>query len=575
MLSTVYLLLLLVPLLSVPPGVPWTVDDGCKWILATEGEGGLRGALPYLGRELDPELRFVSIAPPFARVVEDRLVSQYPLAFPLLSRPLLRVLGPLGGYLLPVLGALAAAWGAARLAELWKEGGGGPSRTAQPPATTAGLWAWLFAGPLGPLAWYGTTFWEHTVTAALVVWGVVFLVRSGHRERGLPGDVRFAVLAAVLLALATWIREETVLFVIVLAVTVFFARERPSSRALWGAGAAYVLLAAPIFPWLAWTTGSWTGFHVQGNISGSLPAAIVEDRASIVRGLLWSGDEGASEAGDLALTLVAALLVVVAARLRSSRLRSLGFTLAGAAVGVVAMVVIFSLEREADMPMTLIRTSGLLLFAPWVVWTAGWRWRQGTRLALSVPIVILLFFLATPEVTAYGLHWGPRILLSTIPLLAALAGLGFGRGLALTASRSLRIAAVVLALGCFALQGYGTFVQVEVRRGHAEALARTRTFLAAGEEAPLVTHLWWYAPTFAALYVERPIFKVRSQGELSTWLARFVRAGGQRFYWTTAAPHDEILAGLPVRVERSERLEDGPRGYRHRILEVIVEADSP
>src|SRR5688572_6915350 len=201
-LAGLYLALLSVQLALRSPEVPWTVDNGIKWLASAHGEDGLRAALPYAGRELDPEGRFFPIDEPFARWIDGRALSQYPPAFSLVSRPCVRAFGALGAYVLPLLGALLAALGAARLAAQFDP--------------KAALWAFLFAGPLGPLAWYGTQFWEHTLAAACAVWAAM----NWPEKRG------SAVLSALLLALATWMREETVLIALAFAAGAIAARWR-------------------------------------------------------------------------------------------------------------------------------------------------------------------------------------------------------------------------------------------------------------------------------------------------------------------------------------------------------------
>jgi hypothetical protein len=570
-LGALYLALLLVQLGLRAPDVPWTIDNGIKWLASAHGEGGLRAELPYAGRGIDPEARFFPIGEPFVRVIDGKAVSQYPPTFALVSRPFVRMLGALGGFVLPLLGALLAAWGAARLAAQWDE--------------DAALWAFLFAGPLGPLAWYGTQFWEHTLVASCVAWAAV----SWPGRRGAP------IVSALLLALGTWMREETVLFVPALMAGGFAARWRPSesvdrarpisARSFALFVAVYCLALVPFLAWQRWSTGSALGFHFSGNLGGSLSEVLFTGRAEVVRGLLWSGPKSATGAAEMALTIVAALCVLGAARLSNARARSVGFLLASAFMGAVAANCARALITDRAMPMTLIHTSGLLLFAPWVLAALAGSRASATSLMVAAAVALVLVLLVTPSITAFALHWGPRVLLSALPLLAAAAALGVTRLRSGTAGIIPRLASTLLVVACLALQVFGGWIQARVTKGAAEQLQRTRSLLAQDESAataeqapesararaPIVTSEWWYAGTYAPLLVERPVFRVTSRAELTDWIELYRRAGGHHFWWATAAPNDAFLQGLGVHPLRSETIGGYPAAYRHRLVELALD----
>ena len=579
-LSVVYLALLLVQLGARSTEVPWTVDNGIKWLLAAHGEDGLRGSLPYEGRDLDPSLRFLPIGRPFATNVDGRFVAQYPPAFSLLARPFLWLFGDLGAFIVPILGALLSAWGAMRLAARW--------------SPRAGPWAYLFAGPLGPLAWYGTTFWEHTLVAACVIWAVCAWVERPNA----------AWRPALLLSLATWLREETLIVVAVILVTALIRRQSRRLGSIAGFVAVYLAASALFLLWQWWTTGAVFGIHVSGNLHGSLLDLFADGRIGVIRGLLWSGDEGSSEAGDLVLTLIAMVLAGFVVRRPPGRLRSLGVAAETGLIGGIALVCIFALNHEYDMPMTLIRTAGLFFFAPWVLMIPALGRRDTDPILWAGPLALLVFLVVTPSVTAFGFHWGPRILLTLIPLLAAGAALALQRLTVGTSGKLPRIGVGFLAFACLTLQVFGSSLQARVTHGALDHLVRIRSFLAAAESGdiatnagirgsaagatatadatpassaatlvetvPLVTHQWWYASTFAPLLTEVPVYSVRNKVDLKSWIDLFREAGGRRFVWATAARRDDILRGLGVRVVRSESLEGYPRSYRHRLLEVEV-----
>lgn len=554
-LAALYLALLVIQLTLRAPEMPWTVDDGIKWLVSANGEDGLRGSLPYAGRELDPEGRFFPIGAPFARVIEGRAVAQYPPTFALISRPFVKTFGAWGGYVLPLLGALLAAWGAARLAARW-DGRAAP-------------WAFLFAGPLGPLAWYGTQFWEHTLVAACVVWAAVHWPRR-------------SVIPALLLAFATWMREESVLFVPAFAASSLAAvsgspQERPSTRAeAMRTSALFALVYfAALMPFLGlqqWVTGSMLGFHFSGNLEGSLGEVLLAGRMDVVRGLLWSGSRGATGVLEVALTIAAALCIVATRFLDAPR-RSLGAAVACALMGAVAVECALALAADRSMPMTLIHTSGLLLFAPWVLAVCAGSHAGARSLAWMTCVAVASLLLVTPSVTAFALHWGPRVLLSALPLLAATAALGLTRLLNGTAGGIPAIGSALLVASCLALQGYGAWLQARVTRGAQRQLEQAESFLAQATAArlPLVTSEWWYAATYAPLLVRRPVFRASSRADLQRWIELLRASGGRSFCWATAARDDTLLRGLGVRAVRSETIGGYPPAYRHRLVELELE----
>jgi hypothetical protein len=95
----------------------WTPDDGNKYLIGRAADSStLRPTLPYLGRQIDPELRWAPIRTPFAHVVDGRLVSQYPPAFSLLSRVVDENSDGKAHLLIPLLGSVLVLLFAGRLA---------------------------------------------------------------------------------------------------------------------------------------------------------------------------------------------------------------------------------------------------------------------------------------------------------------------------------------------------------------------------------------------------------------------------------------------------------------------------
>lgn len=601
-----------------PAEVFWTVDNGNKWLQSQSASGY---DLMYPGQSLDPEMRFVPIGEPFAHVVEDgsagatvsrRLLSQYPPTFAAVSRPFL-ALGEYGRFVLPLLGAALTAWGAAVLA----------ARLGASP-----LWALAFAGPLGPVMFYASTFWEHTLVTALLIWAWCWVVS----ERTGVGPL---VTAALFFAAATALREETVLLAAATGGGMLLGHPRfgGDATATFGSesgspwkrpilfGLAYMLFLSPFLLWMKAETGSFFGLHFQGNLGseGWSPSA----RWTVLRALLWSGDEGALEA-LAGIATVVAMVILGGLYVRSRRTNEntrqkraaktgvghgakpgtnekkpsgrpqspfgVSSGIAACLVGVAAILTAWSLHRETEMPQTLVRTAGLLLFAPWSAWIL--RGLRATTLHWTAFFGLVLFVVVTPPISVFGVHWGPRILLSAVPLLAVLAAQGLSsaasdmKGMRLGLRRG---AFGVMIAGLVSLQLYGLFVQYRLLDGTGRLLETTRARAVAGEATgdatgdatgssprPVLTHFFWYAQVLAPLYLERPVYQVRRPNEFREWVERFAASGGRSFFWVAAPGNAEIPADLPLRKVRTETWNGYPRIYDHQMIEIeVVTKDLP
>ena len=92
-------------LASLPPDGFWINDNGCKFVLM---EGIIRSdyqeyAIPWPGRDLDPEFVYNPIRSPFGHVRDGKLFCTFSPVFALLSSVPYRLLGSYGLYLMPLL----------------------------------------------------------------------------------------------------------------------------------------------------------------------------------------------------------------------------------------------------------------------------------------------------------------------------------------------------------------------------------------------------------------------------------------------------------------------------------------
>jgi hypothetical protein len=147
-------------LFNHPRGYLGTDTGGKVATLEVMGErGDFDPDVGYWAKELDPEGRVHGLY--YTVKIGDRFINVTSLPVVLAAEPLWR----LGGYrlalLLPMLGAVAAAFAARALARRLGPGDGWPA-------------FWL-VGLASPMVIYALDFWEHTIGVALMAWGVIAL----------------------------------------------------------------------------------------------------------------------------------------------------------------------------------------------------------------------------------------------------------------------------------------------------------------------------------------------------------------------------------------------------------------
>lgn len=506
LLAVLSILLLLVALR--PVGAFWTVDNGQKYLLAHAIAHGsvLRPSLEDAREGTSVEAardagRWEAIRPPFAQRVDGRLVSQYPPAFSAATAGLLALFGDRALLVLPLAGALATVLAVVALA-----------RAAGAPAGASAA----LAMPLGPLLLYGALLWEQTLAAALVAWGAALWVRALDRHGGAIG-------AGLLLGIAVWLREETILLAVVALGLGAGARRW---RLVLAMGGGLTLALLPHLLWQAVSTGNPLGLRLGGNVhAASSIAGLVSGRVDVAWTLLLACGREPATALPVAIAGLVGLGGLVRWAGDSTPRRLVGIATALALVPSAAALV--AVLRAPWPPFAMMNVSGLLAFCPWLVLIAGDRTALRTPLVRLALIGLALLVLVTPRVTAHGVHWGPRILLSCVPLLAPAAALGARRWVR---NGRLPLLALVLAVAATVQLG-GAVVQTRTLQRIGDILERTRGVLAGVEPStPIVTDLWWYAQQLAPLYIERPIAAAQTADELAGWIDAHP---GERFVWAS------------------------------------------
>jgi hypothetical protein len=412
----------------------------------------------------------------------ERFVNVTTLPMVLAARPL----WDLGGYrvslLLPMLGSVAAAFAARRLAVLL----GG--------ASVAWPTFWL-VGLASPAVVYALDLWEHSLGLGAMAWGAVFLFGAAwDRFRwwsGLAAGALFGVAAAM--------RTEAFVFVLtttaVACCAIAFGARRSLMRSIvTGAGAvggfvaafgANLLLERAV---LGEATRSDRASGAAASGLGSLTGRAREGLTTILSPFPTGGEEG----WILGALLLGGIMVAAVAATRPALHRR--------AVMAAAIVVVVVVLRLADGPGFV---PGLLAAAPvaGVGLALGWSETRSRQVVLAallpLPLVIAFQFMggAVPQ-------WGGRYLLLS-GFLLTVVGVVEGRRMAQWARiGSIGLAVVISVLGVAWL----------VQRSHGIADAAAR--IECRPEAVLISPNGFVPREFGASYPERRWLATRGRGDL-------------------------------------------------------------
>ena len=187
---------------------------------------GLDPDVGYWAAEIEPDAELHGLF--YTTPIGERFVNVTTLPMLELGAPLYRIGGYRLALLLPMLGAVAAAFAGRRLAVLV----GADDRTA--------WWAFWVLGLASPLAIYALDFWEHAPGVALLLWGVVALLVTVDEGRRLT-SLWWGVCAGVAFGAAYSMRTEALVygFVATAVVSVYLLWSRRWREAL-GSGLGVV-----------------------------------------------------------------------------------------------------------------------------------------------------------------------------------------------------------------------------------------------------------------------------------------------------------------------------------------------
>jgi hypothetical protein len=511
----------------LPKGVFPHPDEGGKFIqMESVGwDGGLRTNLRYGAAGRDTDLRFYPTRcggnRVYPEVAAGELQFQWPVWFPLTTKPLYEHWGVTGLYVIPLL----AGWLTALLTATWV-------RPYSPPLAAVTI---VIVGVATPVAYYSFTFLEHTLATCFCMVGLWALCRQSARWLAVACGFVALVAAAVL-------RIEMSVFAVAAGIGWLVARVRGTAsmrasaaaatrpvrpwlyrRETWILGA--VLAALIVIPLLLLTPRHWAAVQ-------ELPRMIAENRHkrhflldSLRYILINARGVGATQVtpGAQFLALAGLFVCFLAPFLPARRWV--------AALGLVSFTVLI----ELSFVITLLSHAysarqGLFTVAPFLAIALyalpyAWQRRDPALLCLAITgvayLVGALALLFTTRVGfsgdyLIGLSGPARYVLVFYPVWTALSAVALYQYRSPDRSplfRSVLTLLVIIAVAmAVAYQGRAILALQKDR----QVFARWAGALPGGE--PVVTTEWWLAATVAPYFVEREMYCVRSLANLDEWV---------------------------------------------------------
>lgn len=518
----------------------WVPDNGNKSIqVQTLIESGHRSyAIPWPGRDLDPDFDRNPLANHFSRVHEGKLYSVFSPTFPALAALCVELLGSPGVYLLPFAAGVLLLVGVASMA------------TALGLAAAGRRDAVLLAGLCSPLWFYSVCFWEHIVAAALAVWAVARMLEF------LEGANAGALWSSgLLVAAAVWFRDQLLVLAAVMAAVLFVEAAGARWRSALVFSASVVVGLVPLAIFQAWALGDPLGFHLTHGFDVSPETGLIElamkhllERPPVLFYLFAASAPGITS--SLLLTLPFGLAVLLHPKL-SGKGFVIGVVLAAGWSVLVTAVMWVGRATAASPIQWLLTTNGLFAAAPWCL-LAGLRcrdtdvdkpeWRGRRRLWLLVASYAAAYGLLSPLRNATGIHWGNRYLLVIYPLLAvgAAATLHDLRRSRVAWARWAGAAVLVAAVASAGLQ----LQALDLLQRKKDFTRRLEAAVRERPEQVVVTPQWWVPQTLSGVFFERKIFHVADDADLRRFEAILREHGVKRYLL--------LLSGL----EREPRLAD-------------------
>jgi hypothetical protein len=394
----------------IPQNGFWVNDNGVKFIQAESIiVNKFHSFSIYLqGKDIDPQLEYSPIQPPFAYKINGELYGSFSYAFALISAAAYYLFGFHGLYLISLISAfllLPAIWGFSDLLST------NDKMTA--------IFSVVFAAICTPIWFYSLTFWEHLPALALCISSLYFAFRYW-----LQGKPKYIVMSAILCGLSVYFRDELYLFVFSIVIVILSSPKELRKKGLFLF--AVILLVSQIPLWLFNISffGNLLGIHANTvHLFEGGFASYLSSRWVVLNKLLFN----IYPTGWLSFLIGLPFVILL---FTNPRLDEKRFNLAmviGSVWGIgCGLLNLKGLIHTDNFMQSLIDSNGLFAVSPLLI-IGLFRCRKkgdnnssdgGRILWTSMMFYLVPYLLICPEMNAIGMNWGCRLLLPIYVLLS-------------------------------------------------------------------------------------------------------------------------------------------------------------
>lgn len=501
-----------------PSGIFWSLDEGGKWLYIENvlRTGNPQSPMIYPGRPLDSNLQNVALFY-YARV-GDQFYTWWPVNFPLLTLPLYKIFGWAGLYLLPALAGALTAFLSGCIAKILSN-----------QARYVGEATALLVALGTPIAFYSTTFWEHTLaTACFMLMFYLLLV-----TQNTPGW-KSLLIAGISGSLAFMFRTEVGLVILGMGLMLLLVDWRRAIPFGLSGGVVTTL-------WVL--TNLWiTGYAFGNNVSSiqTMPnfRAVSKIGWELISYVLFN----APYTGALSLPQnlmifgsLAAGLTLLLGLFPKTR-----WAAAFSSLAVIAICVDSLLKPALYRSIHgFLLICPLVLFCSWIYATPAWKkYKKMGWLYLGGLAVYAVVYTVRAWIAAGGLQWGPRYMLTFYPILTITVVVGIQEFLFQQNTSPARwkkfiltgIVALAILVGIgYQVRGYITmYLNMDVYRRSANTLRGLK-------DQVLLTNCTWMPMVIPDLYWNGNIF---SKEPSQQWLDQLKQAGYSSYLFVTLASCD-------------------------------------
>jgi len=500
--AALYLLLWLL----MPKPAFWGIDNGLKFqgMKAFAESGSIE--LPTFTEQYGLTPKFRSLQPPFGVVTSDGQLPVFSPLFMVLGGILMRFFGEKAPFILPLLGSLGilfVAW------QLW---------LAQRENHDGSVFLAL-VGIGSPVLFYTFSLWEHTISAALLLWAVLLLFPARlEKFKMYKKDGLF--LAGVMIGLSTGFRSEVIVWALIVVVLWKYTGRPVKSVFVFILGFAGTLLLVALINF--WQTGVLYPLHFVTNL-------LLQDAPSLLQLVITRMQNAyvflvqGFKSNLLSITCLIPIGLVIFRYHRRLKGGESILTTVTVTIGLMFLAGMFMAKNPAAYTA---ESSGMLWITPVVALAImplrGERRRFWEFIWIGSLMTIMLLSVFSP--TVKGIHWGARHLLMIYPLIMMVAMVRAQRWW----ERRRETQTLIVVLVSLSIINQLVSYTIEYKTQNANKMLSN--WLAPVADGPIVTWCWWLPGDCALSSYKKPWFILQKGESFNSVLADLKTHGSKQVY---------------------------------------------